>query len=156
DHVPAADAAHSGRADKIEIKPNCKQMYKSAETEYHMANTNFELECTLVGMYIDSGKSYTQLSTGALALVAVFAPMKLSENKVLLVASALFLAAALAGGAYQALAVGRLERLSDKHVERPLLHWWQENAYLFYNALVAAFHLGAISLALVHIGQLWS
>jgi len=123
-----------------------------------MADTNFERECTIVGMYIDSAKSYTQLSTGALTLVAVFAPMKLSENKGLLVASALFLAAALAGGAYQSLAVGRLERLSKLRVAGVgrVLRCWQENAYLFYNALVAAFHLGATTLAFVANRQLWS
>jgi hypothetical protein len=76
----------------------------------------------------------------------------------LLVACALFLTAALAGGAYQSLAVGRLENLSKLPVkrDRQVLRWWQDNAYLFYNILVVAFHSGAIALAFVAIRQLWS
>lgn len=130
-----------------------------AQTKHHMKeDPNFEREYQIVGMYIDSAKSYAQLSTGALALVAVFGPMKLLEldDVRLLAGCVCFLVAALAGGAYQSLAVGRLERLSGLPVDRcrPLLRSWQENAYVFYHILVIAFHTGAIMFAVVAIVQL--
>jgi hypothetical protein len=57
-------------------------------------------------MYIDSAKSYSQLSTGALALVAVFGSTKLQKlGGGLLIGCIFFLFAVLAGGAHQSLAV---------------------------------------------------
>jgi hypothetical protein len=123
-----------------------------------MAGTDFERECTIVGMYIDSAKSYSQLSTGALALVAVFGSTNLPNLGVgLLVGCASFLVAALAGGAYQSLAVGRLENLSGLPVDRgrPVPRSWIDNAYVFYNIMVVAFHIGAVTLAVVAMVRLW-
>ena len=126
-----------------------------------MDDKEFERECRIVEMYIDSAKSYAQLSTGALALVAVFGPTQLPQLLKLgvwpVVACVFFLVAALAGGAYQSLAVGRLEKISGLPVVRgrSVLSSWQKSAYVFYNLLVGAFHAGAITLAVVAIVQLW-
>jgi hypothetical protein len=127
-----------------------------------MPDTDFERECQIVGMYIDSAKSYSQLATGALALAAVFGQTKLQDlSKGLLIACVFFLIAALAGGAYQSLAVGRLENFSGLPVDRrpsrtsrPVPHSWYDNAYVFYNIMAGAFHIGAITLAVVAIARL--
>jgi hypothetical protein len=58
-----------------------------------------------------------------------------------------FLIAALAGGAYQSLAVGRLELLSvgSNGFKRLIPQSWYSNAWVCYNIMVVAFHLGVIS-----------
>src|SRR5262245_57422960 len=87
----------SGRTDS-----NTSDFHESSAN----MSTDFDKECRVVEMYIDSAKSYSQLSTGALALAAVFGPAQLPNlGGGLLLASACFLVAALAGGAYQSLAV---------------------------------------------------
>jgi hypothetical protein len=136
----------------------CLITMADAEESTFVPNQEYERECQIVGLYIDSAKSYSQLSTGALALAAVFGSRTLNEFGVgLLVACVCFLIAALSGGAYQSLAVGRLEMLSGLAIERnrPLPRSWNDNAYVFYNILVAAFHIGAITLGVAAVAQLW-
>jgi len=119
---------------------------------YRVKNEDFETEHKIVEMYINSAKSYIQMSTGALALAAVFAPGNMNELGGWLLASCVFfLIAVLSGGAYHSLAVGRLERLSGLPIERgrPIPDSCYENSYVWYNILLLAFHIGALLLALV-------
>ncbi len=134
-------------------------MQFNKSTVQHVKNKNFETEHKIVEMYINSAKSYSQLSTGALALAAVFVPKNLEELGGLLLASCFFfLIAVLCGGAYHSLAVGRLERLSGLPIERgrPIPYSWYENSYVWYNILLFAFHIGALLLALVVIFRIES
>jgi hypothetical protein len=121
-----------------------------------MAKHNFDRECKIVGLYIDSAKSYAQLATGALALAAVFATHLfegwINANVGLIVACMCFLIAVLSSGAYQSLAVGRLEELSELPVDRTrLLKSWYDNAYVAYNVMMWSFHAGVLTLAVVAI-----
>jgi hypothetical protein len=119
-----------------------------------MSGRQYEREVQIVGMYIESAKSYSQLSTGALALLALFGPTQLPNlSRGLLAAGMCFLTAALAGGAYQALAVKRLERQSKLPVARDnaVIESASDNSYVFYRILVFAFHIGAVTLAIVAI-----
>lgn len=112
-----------------------------------VSEPEFEKEVRIVGMYIDTAKSYSQLATGALALAAfVGGGRLLTLDGWLLAGSVCFLVALLSGGLYQALAVGRLEHMSGLPVERgqPIPDSWRDNAYLLYNALMLFFHLGAV------------
>lgn len=121
-----------------------------------MAKDDFDRECKIVGMYIDSAKSYAQLGTGALALAAVFATHLfegwVNANVGLIVACVCFLIAVLSSAAYQSLTVGRLEELSELPVDRKrLLESWYDNAYVAYNVMMWSFHAGVLTLAVVAI-----
>lgn len=124
-----------------------------------LTNNDFDRECKIVGMYIDSAKSYAQLATGALALAAFFATHLfkgwINANVWLIVACVCFLIAVLSSGAYLSLAVGRLEDLSWPPKDRSrLLRSWRDNAYVAYNIMMWSFHAGALTLAVIAIIRL--
>jgi hypothetical protein len=115
-----------------------------------MPKDNFDREAEIVKLYIDSAKSYSQVSVGALAFALFVAGdgAHLWANRTLLAGSTLFLLAVLAAIGYQALAVGRLESLSGLPIDgkRSVRESWYDNAYVSYNVMIGAFVLGAASL----------
>lgn len=127
-----------------------------------MTETEFDREHTIVSMYVDAAKSYGQLSTGALALAAIFADKLFPHGtwagavRGLGLASMLFLVTSLASGAFQSLAVGRLENLSGLQVRRKRLvpENWFQRPYVAYQIMAISFHLGAILLAVVAVSRL--
>jgi len=122
-----------------------------------VSTSQFEREYQIVSLFIDSAKSYGQLSAAALALLAYLSAQLLGgspvvvDNKLLIAASFCFLAATLAAGAYQALAAGRLESLSGLPIRRArgIPESWFGHSFVAYQAMMLAFYLGAGFLAAV-------
>src|SRR5262245_41474987 len=122
----------------------------------------FSRQKDVVGMYVDSAKTYATLSAGGLAVGAAFAEKLLQQtnwlnpNGWLAWASGLFMASLLLSAAYQYVAVARLERLSGLPIARRmrLPDWLTQRSYLLCGAMIAAFLGGALCLSVLAFNRL--
>jgi hypothetical protein len=126
------------------------------------APETFSREKDVVGMYVDSAKTYASLSAGGLAVGAAFAEKLLQQtnwlnpNGWLAWASGLFMAALLLSAAYQYVAVARLERLSGLPIRRRmrLPNWLTDRSYVLCGGMIIAFLGGAFCLGALALNRL--
>jgi hypothetical protein len=117
----------------------------------------FAREKDVVGMYVDSAKSYAQLAAGGLALSAALAEKLLGPgswqhpDRWLFAATLFFLLAVLLSASYQYVATARLERLSGLPIRRKmrLPDFVTNRSYLLCGAMIGCFSLGAVCLAVL-------
>ncbi len=115
---------------------------------------SFEQDKAIMTLYIDSAKTYVQLSTGVLALSITFVQKILGGDPPLrnppwlALGSWIAFLIAIGGGAlYQYLAIKYLDAKSDHPGARGLLpQQLVEDPGLVYGLMVVAFYVGAVSL----------
>ena len=113
----------------------------------------FEQHRIIIQMYIDSAKTYAQLSVGALALSIGFMERvmgdkpKLPTSRVLICSWACFLTSIGAGALYQYCAVKYLDVLADgaQNISANL-RYFAERPGTLYGTMLVTFCLGAILL----------
>jgi len=115
---------------------------------------NFDQEKTIMTLYIDSAKTYVQLSTGVLAFSVTFiekilgATLPIRNPRWLLLGSWIAFLVAIGGGAlYQYLAIKYLDAKSDDPgavgmMPKRLI----DEPGIVYGVMVVAFYLGAVLL----------
>jgi hypothetical protein len=115
---------------------------------------NFEQEKAIMTLYVDSAKTYVQLSTGVLALSITFiekvlgGPLPIRNPRWLLLGSWIAFLIAIGGGAlYQYVAVKYLDAKSDAPGAPGMLpHRLVDEPGIVYGVMVVAFYVGAVSL----------
>lgn len=130
-----------------------------------MTDVEFAMETyrNLIPMYVDSAKTYSELSIGALALTIAFKEKVLGEsgrmrkNTVLVTSWLCFLIAIAASAYYQWVAVRLLEHFMKKVIGQgvlsfPLTISWLWPGYA-YGVMVCAFFVAAILLVLASTYQ---
>jgi hypothetical protein len=121
-----------------------------------MAMAQFDEYVTLMGMYIDSAKTYLQLSTFALGFsLAFLEKLRVKKRAVgrdsLLILSWLgFILAVGFSSFYQYLAVKFLDQRSSNPGSLGLIpvEWARAPGY-FYGAMLVSFYLGVLALSLL-------
>jgi len=119
--------------------------------------TMLEEEHKIMNGYIDSAKTFTQLSLGALVFSITFMEKilgmgdKISVNTLLLLAWIFWLLAALAGAFYQYRAIKRLEELAEEsriiYRRHKFENLFKVYPYIVYGVLLFCFFLGTIFFA---------
>ena len=116
--------------------------------------SSYAEECRLVGLFIDTAKSYVQLSAGALVLTITFVrevlatpkEQKMHPDGLLIASWAAFLFAVIAGAAYQYVAIKYMESLSSLRSNQVPwgLKWSARSPGRVYGAMLVAFYAGAV------------
>ena len=127
------------------------------------ASVAFENERKMMSSYVDTAKTYSQLSLGALVLSVTFIEKvvgtKLNEGvgAFLVIAWISWLASALAGAVYQYLAARFLEARGEdwgvlvRGGHPQFLQWLAHHPWPAYAVMLAAFAVGSISFAIVGV-----
>ncbi len=134
------------------------------------ATQRLEQERAVCSLYIDSAKTYTQLSTGALVLSLAFAADFLKQTKPqllhdwpILVAWCCWLLAVLCGVTYQYCAIKYLETIAN---DNKLLYFdrtWSslvpkaltDNPFRLYGSMLFLFYLGLLVFSYVAVARLF-
>ena len=120
------------------------------------ADPNFDMEDKVMRLFIDNAKTYTQLSSGALALTVIFARnvlgLKTDQAMPLdswLIASwILFLVAIGCGGYYQYLGVKFIEWKSGIQRSHPAWPAWLiKHPWPVYGVMLLSFYIGMVFFA---------
>jgi len=126
-----------------------------------LAMGEFEVDKIIIPLYIDSAKTYLQLSIGALALSVVFREKILGERATkqigiaLLISWLFFLLAIGASALYQYLAIKHLDRASSFHGITGYLEYFVASPGKVYGMMLIFFFAGSVFLVVSSVRQLF-
>ncbi len=118
---------------------------------------NFEQNKTVMGLFIDSTKTYVQLSTAALGGLIAFIEglqAKGGNSRWLGGSMIAFLLAIGAGALYQYLAVKNIDAMSDEKGKAFMPDCLIKNPGYIYGLMLATFYTGAAVLTFVTVHRL--
>jgi hypothetical protein len=135
--------------------------YSKQSTGEIFMSTPYDKEQKILELFIDSAKTYTQLSTGALVLTITFIREILGQkdavprDNFLTVSWVCFLIAIGAGAAYQYLAIKYLEKIADLPIAFPLPERLVRQPGAVYGLMMFVFYLGAIFFTIAAVRRMY-